>query len=246
MIKILVPISGGKDSQSCLKLALETHDKSIVRGLFCDTQFEHPINYAHIDWMRKHYQVDIDVVTGGSVLGKTLKYKRFPGGGARHCTDELKIRETRIYCKELAESQGKGFEVWYGMRSNESPQRKKRYENKIDTELYPPHEMLPNKYPKYLANKLGVYFKLPILSWTEDQVFTYLKGEENLLYKEGFNRVGCFPCLAAGDAYKKKAFEYDEFGAEQYIKVNKVSKEINKDIWTSKKGKLEGCSICEI
>jgi len=246
MIKILVPVSGGKDSQSCLKLALQHQDRSLVRGLFCDTQFEHPLTYKHIDWMRKHYNVEIDVVTGGSVLEKTLKYKRFPGGGARHCTDELKIRETRIYCKELAEKQGEGFEVWYGMRSDESSQRKKRYEDKLDTDLYPPHEVLPRKYPKYLSEKLGVYFRLPILNWTSENVLNFLAGEENPLYKEGFNRVGCFPCLAAGDQYKRKAFEHDAFGKEQYIKVIEVGKKINKDIWTSKKEKLQGCLICEI
>ena len=31
-IKIVVPISGGKDSQACLKLALESYDKSEVMG----------------------------------------------------------------------------------------------------------------------------------------------------------------------------------------------------------------------
>ena len=48
MIKVVVPISGGKDSQACLKLALQDYDKSQVMGLFCDTQFEHPFTYAHI------------------------------------------------------------------------------------------------------------------------------------------------------------------------------------------------------
>jgi 3'-phosphoadenosine 5'-phosphosulfate sulfotransferase (PAPS reductase)/FAD synthetase len=48
-IKVLVPISGGKDSQAALKLALQTHQPSEVRGLFCDTRFEHPMTYAHVD-----------------------------------------------------------------------------------------------------------------------------------------------------------------------------------------------------
>lgn len=149
-ITVVVPVSGGKDSQVCLKLAVAQFGADRVRGLFCDTQFEHPKTYAHVEYMRQLYGVQIDVVTGGSVLEKTLKYKRFPGGGARHCTSELKIRETKIYCKSLAAVNGP-FEVWYGMRSEEGTERRHRYAGKVSDELYAPHEIMPSKYPKYLA-----------------------------------------------------------------------------------------------
>lgn len=249
-VKCLVPISGGKDSQCCLELALHHFPRESIRGLFCDTKWEHPITYAHIDWMRKHYGVQIDVVCGGSVMEKSVKYGRFPGGGARHCTDELKIRETKIYCKELAERQGQGFEVWYGMRSGESDARRKRYSNKISTELYPPHEVIARKYPKYLA-AMGVLFRLPILDWSKEQVLHQLGGRENPLYElVGVDRVGCFPCMAAGDATKEKCFAYDEFGAKQYATASGVAITINKPIWTSKKGRakyeFQGCAICAI
>ena len=84
-----------------------------IRGLFCDTQFEHPITYQHVEMLRWLYgNIQIDTVTGGDVLTKSVKYGRFPGGGARHCTDELKIRETRIYLRKLASEQpGFPFEV---------------------------------------------------------------------------------------------------------------------------------------
>lgn len=249
-IKILVPISGGKDSQASLKLALQQYPACNVRGLFCDTQFEHPWTYAHIEWMRQQYGVQIDVVTGGSVIEKSIKYGRFPGGGSRHCTDELKIRETRIYCKKLAEKQG-GFEVWYGMRSAESAERRKRYAGKVFDELYAPHEVLPSKYPKYLA-KMGVMFRLCILHWSEVDVVMFV-GAENLnpLYREGFPRVGCFPCQASGDKWKEKAYQFDEFGKQQYQKVKIVAEKINKPMFTSKGGQARdiefmGCQLCQI
>ena len=249
MIKILVPISGGKDSQACLKLALESYDKKNVKGLFCDTKFEHPLTYQHVEKMRDMYGIEIDTVCGGSVIEKTLKYKRFPGGGARHCTDELKIRETKIYLKQMAENQG-GFQVWYGMRSDESHEREKRYEGKTDFDLYAPHEVMPTKYPKYLQ-KLGVMFRIPIIDWTRNQVINFV-GQENLnpLYKY-FDRVGCFPCLAAGDDYKVKAFNHDDFGREQFIKVEKVERQIGKSVFTSIGGKKrtdanQGCLLCSI
>ena len=140
-VKILIPISGGKDSQACLKLAVQQEDPKNIRGLFCDTRFEHPQTYEHVAWMSAHYGITIDSVNGGSVESKSLKYGRFPGGGARHCTDELKIRETRIYLKGLAELQGGDFQVWYGMRADESPERTKRYAGKLSEDLYHPHEV---------------------------------------------------------------------------------------------------------
>lgn len=247
-VKILVPISGGKDSQACLKLAITHEDPSNVRALFCDTKFEHPQTYEHVHWMVKHYGVQLDIVNGGTVLEKSVKYGRFPGGGARHCTDELKIRETKFYLKSLSEKQG-GFEVWYGMRSDESPERKKRYAGKINEDLYLPHEIMPNKYPKYLG-KAGVRFKLPILKWSKEDVFSFLDKEEHPHYAAGFDRVGCFPCLAAGDRWKEKAFNHDDFGREQYIKVQDISKQLDKSIWTSNGGKYrneqQGCLICNI
>lgn len=252
MIKILIPISGGKDSQCCAKLASQNFPPDQILGLFCDTKFEHPKTYDHVKKIGEMYGIKIATISGGSVVEKSLKYKRFPGGGSRHCTDELKIRETKIFCKELAKDQG-GFEVWYGMRSDESAERRTRYAGKIGSDIYHPHEVL-RKYPKYLG-KMGVRFRLPIIDWSTIDVFDFLSGDENPLYKEGFERVGCFPCLASGDAWKEKAFNHDDFGRSQYKLVLETQQEIRNlggqgIIWTSKEGRIrnenQGCSICNI
>lgn len=257
LVKCLVPVSGGKDSQTCLELAIEEYGCYFVRGLFCDTKFEHPDTYEHVAWMESYYQVEIDYVCAGSVEEKCKKYGRFPGGGARHCTEELKIVPTKKYCKALAESQG-GFEVWYGMRTGESNDREKRYSEKIDSETYAPHEIMPGKYPKYL-NKLGVKFRLPILKWGKQQVLQFL-GESKLnpLYLKGFDRVGCFPCQAAGDYHKEKAYSLDDFGHQQFIKIKELSEEIGKPMFNSKRSCQRnnpdqigmfsgpGCAICSI
>lgn len=261
--KCIVPVSGGKDSQACLKMAVEEFGPDEVLGLFCDTKFEHPKTYKHVEFMSEHYGIKIHTICGGSVEEKIKKYNRFPGGGARHCTDELKIRETRIFLKEYSEEYG-DVQVWYGMRTDESSERSKRYAHKDPDELYHPHEILA-KYPKYLG-KNGVRYRLPIVDWYTSEVMEFLEGYHNPLYDEGFDRVGCFPCLAGGDAWKVKAFTHDDFGKSQLIKVRQIESEIGKSVFTSGIGKAfdagcmmqkdqieidmgdnsQGCRICEI
>tara|TARA_R110000868_G_scaffold176248_2_gene413721 strand:+ start:947 stop:1768 length:822 start_codon:yes stop_codon:yes gene_type:complete len=252
---VVVPISGGKDSQACLKIALGLFPKEEVVGIFFDTKFEHPKTYKHIEYMKELYGVEIISRSAGSVPEKVLKYKRFPGGGARHCTDELKLTPSKLFYNELADKQG-GYEVFLGMRWAESSERAKRYENKVSEDLYEPHEVMA-KYPKYLGKK-GVRFRLPIVDWSTEEVLDYLGGEQNPLYSEGFDRVGCFPCLASGDKWKEKAFGHDDFGRAQRIVVRNLEDEIGIDVFRSKGGcqrnnvdqtdlfDSPGCAICEI
>lgn len=224
---IVVPVSGGKDSQLCLQLAVESHGPNNVKALFCDTQFEHPTTYSHIEFMAAHYGVRIEVVSGGSVLEKVLKHKRFPSGVARFCTDELKMKVSRDWYKTTAATFG-AFDVWYGMRTGESKPRAQKYASYFPLERYAPHEMFPEKYPKHLA-KSGVYFVLPILGLTTHDVVAALGKNINPLYKAGFDRVGCFPCLAAGAKTMAKAFAFDSFGHSQAIAVGEIGKLINKN-----------------
>ncbi len=250
-IKCVVPISGGKDSQACLKLAVEHFGREHVIGLFCDTKFEHPITYQHVDKIGEMYGVEIFKRSDSDVLSECRKNKRFPSDIARFCTNKLKIRLTKNFLKAVAEDQKQGFEVWYGMRKAESHHRAKRYEGKFSDELYAP-KMILEAYPKYLE-KMGVMFRMPICEWTTQEVFNYLEGKENPLYAYGFDRVGCFPCLAGGDKYKDLAFNLDDFGREQRKRVREVENELGKSVFTSKKGLARDqstqerlCFICQI
>lgn len=261
--KCIVPVSGGRDSQCCLKMAVEEFGSDNVLGLFCDTKFEHPLTYQHVNSLKDLYDVDIHTVNGGDVVTESIKNGRFPSGTARFCTDKLKIRETRLFLKEYSEEHGE-VQVWYGMRTDESQERAKRYQYRDPDELYEPHVLLGN-YPKYLGAN-GVRYRVPIVDWNRDEVMEYLEGNHNPLYDQGFDRVGCFPCLASGDSWKIKAFTHDSFGAEQLIKVRMIEEETGKSVFTGNIGKAfnagcvmkqnqislidedssHGCRICEI
>lgn len=234
----------------CLQLAIEHVGHQNVAGLFCDTQFEHPYTYQHIEAMQDWYGVNIERISAGSVPEKVRKYGRFPGSGVRFCTDELKIRPTIRYAKALAESLGHGFEIWYGMRTEESAERAIRYRERVADELYAPHEFMPGKYPKYLA-AMGVMVRLPILDWSKWQVLAEVGSRLNPLYTSGFDRVGCFPCLAGGDASKERAFGLDETGLKHKVIVLQLEEETGKSIWTSKGGSMRNnpdqmCLLCAV
>lgn len=248
---IIVNVSGGKDSQACLKMAVKERGSENVIGLFNDTQWEHPLTYGHIATMRDLYDVKIVTISAGSVPDQVRKYKRFPDGKSRFCTDNLKIQPSKAFLKEFAKT-NKGVEVWLGVRSDESHQREKRYAAFDPEKRYYPHQVMPSKYPRYLGLKLGIRIRLPILHWSTAQVLEYLDGQENPLYRQGFDRVGCFPCLVGGDRSKEKAFFHDEFGENQFRIVAKLGQEIGRSVWTSKgcsrkyTEELTACDICSI
>ena len=212
--------------------------------MFNDTKFEHPETYAHIEKLRKLYGIEIHVISEeeNSVPKEILKWKRFPGMRHRFCTKNLKVRPSKRFYKSFAEANGP-MEVWIGVRKDESSARKKRYAGFVGSETCAPHEFM-SEYPKYLE-KMGVMFRLPIIDWSANDVFDYLDGEENPLYAQGFNRVGCFPCLAAGDDQMIKAFNHDEFGRKQWaivqdLQIKTGAKALRGDVGGN------GCSICSI
>lgn len=240
--EIIVPVSGGKDSQAVLKLAVEEYGSDKVLGLFCDTQFEHPLTYQQIEYLKDLYKVKIETITAGSVPEKVEKHNRFPSGRARHCTEELKIRPAKLFYNELADKQG-GFEVWYGVRRKEGPTRAKRYADHVADELYYPHEYMKGKFPKYLGKK-GVMIRLPIIDWFIKDVYDFVGDNYlNPLYSHGFDRVGCFPCLAAGKEQQDMAYSFDETGRKHNEIVIQLEEQIGTyDRYGNKND--PGCSFC--
>lgn len=232
IIKCVVPISTGKDSQVCLELALTQFDKSEIIGLFCDTQWESKTSYRHLIKMRSMYGVKIVRITAGSVIDQVRKRGNFPSGKVRFCTDNLKIKPGRKFYIDLAKEQGQGFEIWYGMRWGESKDRAKRYEHVINDDLYAPHEIMPSKYPQYMGKKLGIKFRLPIVDWSDEEVFEYLGDRINPLYSDAqVDRVGCFPCFAAGDKLKERVLNHDP---SRKIQVLDLMHEVGKNIFSAK------------
>ncbi|MFA5298530.1 MAG: phosphoadenosine phosphosulfate reductase family protein [Lutibacter sp.] len=212
-MKVLVAYSGGKDSQASLLWAIDKFGRKNVESVFCDTGWEHPITYEHIintvtDLGIKHTTVRSKIYDG--MIDMAEKKKRFPSSQARFCTSELKSIPFIDYVLD----QDEHLIIVQGIRSQESfnrSQMKKEcsffkyyfqpYNDKGKKHTYRKKEVI--EWCKKYSDDI---FR-PVFDWTGQQVIEYIihKGQKpNPLYKQGFKRVGCFPCIMSGH---KEVFE---------------------------------------
>jgi 3'-phosphoadenosine 5'-phosphosulfate sulfotransferase (PAPS reductase)/FAD synthetase len=202
MTKQVVGFSGGADSQACALYVRRKYPPEDVLLINSDPGGnEHQATYGFIRWYSENvfpvkivHPIVADVAERepGSVakLGLTMdtpltfellaKIKqRFPSNYAKFCTEFLKMAPRRRHLQELGTE---GYEMWTGIRRDESTKRRNAPEREWD-------------------DYYDCYLNQPLVSWTKQQVFDYLAeaGEEvNPLYRMGFSRVGCSPCVEWG------------------------------------------------
>jgi len=92
-MKIIVPVSGGKDSQLCLQLALQQHGVDNVIAVHNATNYDHPLTNQHLKDMEDFYKVKIYITYSDKyddVFDFIEKSGSFPSSLARSCTSALK------------------------------------------------------------------------------------------------------------------------------------------------------------
>ncbi len=176
----IVSVSGGKDSAAVL---LALHEAGVpFRAVFADTGWEHPATYTHLDIIREHLNLQIDVVgVDGGMVGKIRQRAGFPARKQRWCTRELKINPLREYHDKLIDETGQDTISVMGIRSDESESRAKMPAYGFDDQWN------------------GLCWR-PILDWTVQDVIAIHRRHNlpmNPLYHLGHNRVGCYPCIYA-------------------------------------------------
>lgn len=242
----VVGISGGKDSTATALFAFENIAEPL-RFMFCDTGIESPATYEYIDYLdeklkaltgggierikadfaekmeRKRekliasgesHRAEFMYPTGNPFLDMCVLKGRFPSTKTRFCTKDLKLEPLKKFYKSLL-LDGKTVISWSGERAEESLARSKK----------------PVKEVLFKTNEGIVYTYRPILRWKEADCFAILKRygiKPNPLYAQGFNRVGCFPCIMCRKAEIKMISElYPEVFeklAEWELAVSKTSK----------------------
>lgn len=207
-MKILIFYSGGKDSQAALIWAVKQYGVDRCEAVFCDTGWENPVTYQHIQDTTKQLGVKLIILKSDNydgMLDMATKKGRFPSTTAKFCTDELKVKPAIDYVLSHDES----LIIIEGIRKNESLSR-----SKMEPEcMYFRYYFEPTKLNKKGKPIFHTYRKKdvlkwckthdasklrPLFDWTAEQVMDFIKDsgqQPNWLYYQGFSRVGCFPCI---------------------------------------------------
>ncbi|GAB6142330.1 phosphoadenylyl-sulfate reductase [Methylosoma difficile] len=153
--------------------------------VFClDTGRLHPETYRFIEKVRKHYHLDIELLTPDrDVLDRFVKQKglfSFYEDGHQDC---CQIRKVEPLSRRVAH-----LDAWItGQRRDQSLEtRQDLPEVQIDTTFSTEEHQL-------------VKFN-PLLNWTSAQVWDYIEAYEvpfNELHEKGFISIGCEPCTRA-------------------------------------------------
>ena len=254
-MKILVPVSGGKDSTASLLLAIIKHGKENIIAVFNDTGWDHPITYKYLDYLREELDIEIHSTVGpnkkdgtyaADLVSLIRAQGRFPFGLGRFCTMYLKQYALRNWYRDNLFDGETQYEFWFGMRQQESNQRAKKYAGITVDDLFDMEDLFPNRYNKTLRATIQV--RLPVVDWSETDIFNYLELQgidRNPLYYEGTNdRVGCYPCLLAGKKVQAAMFA-TEVGKERLEIIRGLEKELGQkyEMHDTDQG---SCEICKI
>jgi len=189
--EVIASVSGGKDS-TAMMLALREAGVPF-RAVFADTKWEAAETYAYLDVLREKIG-PIDVVGAEGGMEARVRHRAgFPARMQRWCTRELKLEPLRAYHDRVIEETGRETVSVMGVRAQESARRAAMPEWADDDEW-------------------GGFVWRPLIAWTVEDVLAihHRHGVPvNPLYKIGFNRVGCWPCIYAAKEDIRLIAEHD-------------------------------------
>lgn len=220
---LILSYSGGKDS-TALVLYLLKELKLNPFIVFCDTANESPDTYRYIDYISGLVESwgypPIIKLKSEYTFYSLAKYKqRFPSIKARFCTIMLKIAPP---IKWALDQKLENYVVASGIRRDESKQRNERKEWEYSKKIY--DQVLWN----------------PLIDWSVEQVFEIHKKyniDPNPMYKKGFRRVGCFPCVNAG---RNELLLMDKFYPERMKEIAQWEKELDSTYFAPRRKGRDG------
>lgn len=175
---IAISFSGAEDVV-LIDMALQLGKAVQVFSL--DTGRLHPETYRFIEQVRKHYQIEIEVLSPDrQQLDAFVKQKglfSFYEDGHQQCCGIRKVEPLR---RKLA-----GLDAWItGQRKDQS----------LDTRGDIPEVQLDSAFST--ADQPLIKFN-PLLNWSSAQVWDYIEAYQvpfNSLHHQGFISIGCEPC----------------------------------------------------
>ena len=196
----IVNVSGGKDSTAlCLHLMENGFTQNDFIRVFADTGWEHQHTYDHLDELEKTigkiHRVKKDLLVKPENVEKVREIEEmlgfespmarqilnnnfFSNSFAKWCTRILKIEPVKEFIGEMQDEYGEVINL-VGIRAEESAKRS------TFTEW------------EYIEG-FDCWTHRPLLTWTFEDVIAIHQRfglTPNHLYLNGYNRVGCYPCI---------------------------------------------------
>lgn len=178
---IAISFSGAED---VVLIDMAVSIRKDIQVFTLDTGRLHPETYRFIEKVRKHYQIEIEILTPDrNVLDELVKRKglySFYEDGHEEC---CKIRKVEPLRRRLATA-----DAWItGQRRDQS----------VDTRQDIPEVQVDSVFST--AKNQLVKFN-PLLNWKSAQVWDYIEANQvpfNELHNKGFTSIGCEPCSRA-------------------------------------------------
>ena len=191
-MKVIVTFSGGKDSLASLLWVRNNLTKDFIT-VFCDTG----LNLVMLKSKKFDGLVDL-----------ARKKTRWPSSQRRFCTSELKTIPMIDYILDEVDDD---ILMIQGIRAAESAKRAEMSKQctyfKYYVQPYGKDKNGKDKYHTYRRKDVLAFranhaddLLRPVFDWSAGQVIDYILEngmQPNPLYRMGYKRVGCYPCIMA-------------------------------------------------
>ena len=241
-MKTIVTFSGGKDSLAALLWIRNNFTKNFTT-VFCDTGWEHPLTYKYIKHVKEILNLDLVVLKSkkyDGMIDLVKKKSRFPSSQRRFCTSELKSIPTIDYLLDIINDD---FIIIQGIRAAESESRSKMAAQcnyfKYYLEPYKQDKKGKDVFHSYRRKEILSFCKKhatdvwrPVFNWTAQKTIDYIVEnglEPNPLYKMGFKRVGCFPCIMSANT---EIYQITQRFPERITEIAQYEKECNSSFFS--------------
>ena len=178
---IAISFSGAED---VVLIDMAVKIRKDIQVFSLDTGRLHPETYRFIEKVRKHYQIDIELLTPDRTLLDPFVQQKglfsFYEDGHQECCGIRKVEPLKRHLAQL--------DAWItGQRKDQS----------LDTRQNIPEVQIDSAFssPEHPLIKFN-----PLINWSSAQVWDYIEAWQvpyNELHEKGFTSIGCEPCTRA-------------------------------------------------
>jgi len=237
-LPLIVNFSGGRDSLTCLILALSVSDD--VECLFMDSGQELPQTVPYVEKRCQEFGITLNVSHPQrnpaphrkipqhvQLLPDYVKhYGYFPPTNHRYCSIWLKQRPGRQY---LRKKFGRGTICKVvGVRKSESSVRMYKYGSRATIRKYGGYEIRPDNEHR------GAFLVYPILDWTRKDVTRFLELNHVEIH-EGYKLFGMSGCKWCPIARPENVRKISEVCPHLYDDLLEAEAAIDKPAWLQKR-----------